>query len=264
MTVTALPHRPLARRPLARRPLARIAAMVFALGALSGCAGIDRVFGGDERGAARQAAPAPQGLTHTVRKGDTVFGLSRRYGVPQDEIRAANQLDGSAIHIGQRLLIPAATRRPDPAPATRRASAAGAARALPQDTAQAAAALGPRRLHRPAPGEIIRPFGEGSGTRKNAGVDIGADPGTPVAAAAEGKVSFVSDPSSPVGAVVLMEHPGGMTTIYGRLDNIVVHVGQQIRAGQQIAQVAPRLGGGSALHFELRYGSDPVNPTPYL
>ncbi|MEM9726865.1 MAG: peptidoglycan DD-metalloendopeptidase family protein, partial [Pseudomonadota bacterium] len=130
--------------------------------------------------------------------------------------------------------------------------------------AQAAASLGPRRLRRPVDGRIIRPFGEGVGARKNAGVDIAAPVGAPVVAAAEGRIAFVSDPTSPVGAVVLMTHPGGMTTIYGRLTDILVSPGQSIAAGAPLARVAPRAGGRSALHFELRHGSDPVNPTPFL
>lgn len=231
---------------------------------------------------ARSPAPAPASApapspgpvvasagvrTHRVSKGDTLYNISKRYGVEVADIRASNNMGGSnALDVGDVLRIPGGASGGVP-----RSANAGIGRnqttnpfEAAQRANQAAAALGPRRLQRPVPGEIVRAYGEGFGRRKNAGVDLGAEPGAQVVAAADGKVAFVSDPTSPVGAVVLMEHPGGMTTIYGRLTQISVRPGQQLRAGQAIARVAPRSGDRAALHFEVRYGSEPVNPTPFL
>lgn len=241
---------------------------------LAGCSTLSGLFSRDDT-----PRPGPAQLKsddfHVVARGDTVFALSRRYGVSAPAIRDANQLDDAyAIHVGQRLLIPnkgavrsrsgaasvqAAKQPRRIAPMRDQPSAP-----LSRTTRQAAAFNAPDRLQRPVDGDVIRAFGEGEGARKNAGVDIAARPGAPVRAAADGKVAFVSDATSPVGQVVLLQHDGGMTTIYGRLAQVGVGVGQRVSAGAPIAVVAPRPHGPSALHFELRYGSDPVNPTPFL
>lgn len=55
---------------------------------------------------ARQPAAAAARRTHTVVRGETLFGISRRYGVEPARIRAANQLQGDTVRIGQTLVIP--------------------------------------------------------------------------------------------------------------------------------------------------------------
>lgn len=45
-------------------------------------------------------------ITHTVRKGDTLYGLSRKYGVSVSSIQRANKMRGTTINIGKRLIIP--------------------------------------------------------------------------------------------------------------------------------------------------------------
>lgn len=251
-------------RPLLRRA-ARAALILAAASSLSGCA----LF-------SEAPAPAPAAAPsafHTVQRGDTVFALAKRYDVSPAAIRDLNQLDGAyRIHVGQRLMLPdggrgavaVASARPAAAPRRPGVSQMAASARTARKPEVQASTFTPSRLRRPVEGEIIRDYGEGVGARRNKGVDIAADPGAPVLAAAAGKVAFVSDETSPVGAVVLMQHAGGMTTIYGRLARVSVRVGQSVSAGQAIAAVAPRAEGDPALHFELRRGSDPVNPTPYL
>lgn len=267
----------------ARYTAARLTAGILVAASLSGCAS----FG--SRSAEPQAAAFLAGQ-HRVERGDTVFALARRYGVSKEAIRDLNRLDRTyRIHVGQRLLIPGraapqvaalsgarpapaqrASWTPPSAPAPQRAWAQPQNRrelsdpAVSQRASGAAASFSPRRLLRPVEGPIIRPYGALAGGRRNAGVDIAAAPGAPVMAAADGEIAFVSDPTGPVGAVILMQHPAGMTTIYGRLVDIEVRVGQRVGRGQPLARVAPRRGDQAALHFELRRGSEPVNPTPFL
>lgn len=246
----------------------RIAAAFAALATLNACSSgptseHNRYDGGAYPASAPSSLPeqrsASTGRTHQVIKGDTLFSLAKRYNVELSNLKTVNGIGpGAAISVGQILRIPGQTPGASPAPTQRNF-------ALDQEKAQvAASALGPQRIRRPVPGEILRGWGEGVGRRKNAGVDLAARAGDPVHAAANGKVAFVSDPTSPVGAVVLIEHPGGMTTIYGRLTGIAVRPGQQVRAGDIIARIAPRMADRPALHFEIRYGSEPVNPTPFL
>ncbi len=50
--------------------------------------------------------PKPQAVYHTVRKGDTLYGLAKRYGTTVGKIQSANGISGSLIRLGQRLKIP--------------------------------------------------------------------------------------------------------------------------------------------------------------
>lgn len=261
------------RRDTARRVLLRRAPIALALlCALGACGG----YG--DRGRMSSYAPAPRasGASHVVRSGDTVYSIARRYGVRKEAIRDVNGLDGSyAISVGQRLRLPSgarAGRAVARAPArserqTRRVVARPArteAQAKPRR--QTAATFGKvEPMLRPVDGEVISRFGAISNGAPNDGIDIAATVGAPVRAAADGQVAFVSDSTSPLGSVVLVQHDGGIVTIYGRIQRVVAHQGQRIARGAPLAHVAaPRSGGRPALHFEMRRGSEPIDPTPYL
>lgn len=63
----------------------------------------------EEKPAEKPAAPTPA-QTHRVERGDTLFGIARRYGVKADEIRAANRMESDVVKIGQTLVIPPSGR----------------------------------------------------------------------------------------------------------------------------------------------------------
>ncbi|MEO1330003.1 MAG: peptidoglycan DD-metalloendopeptidase family protein [Pseudomonadota bacterium] len=221
------------------------------------------------------ASPSPAGRTgsisggrvHVVSPGDTVYSISRRYGSTPTAVQAANGLDPSfTIQPGQRLTIPTYRAPPPPSAVDRLPPAPPPTPELASPNLGAAQTGGPARpLERPVSGEIVTPFGSSLGGASNDGVDIAARPGTSVVAADEGEVAFVSEEDGPVGSVMLLQHPGGLVTIYGRIANLAVSQGDRVRKGQKIAEVAQgRAGETSRLHFELRRGSRPIDPTPYL
>ena len=101
------------------------------------------------------------------------------------------------------------------------------------------------------------------GARSN-GVLIAADAGARVVAAEAGQVVFVSHETGPLGAVMMVQHDGGMVTIYGRITDAQVSAGDTVAQGQMLARVSRPTSGDPRLQFELRLGSDPIDPTPYL
>lgn len=121
----------------------------------------------------------------------------------------------------------------------------------------------------PVNGRLLSRFGEredpfsGEGAM-HTGVDISAEMGTPVHAAADGIVVF-SEYYAGYGRMVIVDHGGGMTTRYAHLSKSEVVPGQEIRRGEIVAY-----SGASGrvtsphLHFEVRLGGSPVNPYPYL
>jgi murein DD-endopeptidase MepM/ murein hydrolase activator NlpD len=103
--------------------------------------------------------------------------------------------------------------------------------------------------------------GEGS---FHTGVDIQAPMGTSVRAAADGIV-YAAEYASAYGKLVVLDHGNGMRTWYAHLSAFNVIPGQEIRRGEVIA-FSGATGRVTAphLHFEVRLGSSPVNPHPYL
>ncbi|HTQ53669.1 MAG TPA: M23 family metallopeptidase [Bryobacteraceae bacterium] len=106
------------------------------------------------------------------------------------------------------------------------------------------------------------PFsGEGA---MHTGVDISAPPGTPVRTTADGIVSFAAWFRG-YGQLVIVNHGGGVETYYAHLSHFSVVPGEEVRRGEQIGAVGST-GRVTAphLHYEVRIGGAPVNPSPYL
>ena len=110
----------------------------------------------------------------------------------------------------------------------------------------------------PVQGEVISGFGgRGSGPR-NDGLNIRANAGDPVRAAAAGDVVYAGDQVPGFGNLVLIKHADGWVTAYGHLGRVEVRMQQKVAQGQQIGQ-AGSTGGVSEpqLHFEVRYAPTP-------
>lgn len=110
----------------------------------------------------------------------------------------------------------------------------------------------------PIRGQVISGFGgRGSGPR-NDGLNIRANTGDPVRAAAAGDVVYAGDQVPGFGNLVLIKHANGWVTAYGHLARVEVRMQQKVQQGQQIGQ-AGSSGGVSEpqLHFEVRYAPSP-------
>jgi murein DD-endopeptidase MepM/ murein hydrolase activator NlpD len=107
------------------------------------------------------------------------------------------------------------------------------------------------------------PFG-GRGYEFHEGQDIDATYGTPVQAAATGRVTIAGWQRG-YGKVVYVDHSNGLSTRYGHLSEIDVSVGQTVNRGQTIGLVGSTgRSTGPHLHYEVRINNQPVDPRPYL
>ncbi len=121
----------------------------------------------------------------------------------------------------------------------------------------------------PAPGYISSSYGGrndpfGRGRSHHLGIDIDANTGDPVTAAAEGVISF-SGVRNGYGNVVEIDHGNGYKTLYAHNSVNLVRAGDIVRSGQQIAKVGSTgRSTGSHLHFEVKLDGRQVNPRQYL
>jgi len=117
----------------------------------------------------------------------------------------------------------------------------------------------------PVQGRIVSTFGPKPDGGHNDGIDLAVPLGTPVMAAENGVVAYAGDELKGYGNLVLVRHSNNWVSAYANNDEILVKRGDQVRRGQEIAK-AGRTGQASQpqLHFELRRGSRPVDPTKYM
>lgn len=100
--------------------------------------------------------------------------------------------------------------------------------------------------------------------RMHTGVDFGCPVGTTIHAAGDGVV-IMAQRMSGYGNTIVVQHGGGMQTLYGHCSSIGVGQGQRISRGQVIGRTGNSgLSTGPHLHFEVRINGRPVNPVPYL
>jgi murein DD-endopeptidase MepM/ murein hydrolase activator NlpD len=148
-----------------------------------------------------------------------------------------------------------------------RVDAQRAAAAASGETVSLAPAAG--GFVRPVAGPITSPFGYRIhpiyGTSiLHAGVDIGADSGTPIKAAQAGVVVSAGWISG-YGNATIIDHGGGVTTLYGHQSALGVSAGDKVSQGQTIGRVGCTGScTGPHLHFEVRINGTPVDPMPYI
>ncbi|HVE87641.1 MAG TPA: M23 family metallopeptidase [Myxococcales bacterium] len=256
----------------------------LALLALAGCAGAP--------------APAPSGyvpeldphhqepdlisVVHVVTPGQTLYRIARAYGVAVEELMALNGIDDPrSVAIGQKLLVPGATEvkevpnlvaaadggtpevvaeaDPEPPPASR--PLPPSARRPPPLTTRPGQGKGD--LQWPVRGVLYARFGR-KGAEPHDGIDLAAPAGTPVKTAGEGTVLYAGEQQG-YGKIVIVEHPGGLVTLYAHNRDLRVKAGQRVRPEQVIATVGESgRTSGPHLHFEVRRGGAPVDPLEHL
>ena len=121
----------------------------------------------------------------------------------------------------------------------------------------------------PSSSRITSNFGDRESPTEGAssnhkGIDIGASTGADIIAAADGEV-VISTYRSSAGNYIMLDHGGGVSTVYMHCSKLLVGVGEKVKQGQVIAKVGSTgYSTGSHLHFGIRSGGTYVNPRSYV
>ena len=239
------------------------------------------------------SAPATTGSTtaatgspfvHVVAPGDTLSKLSRKYKKSVTEIARANNIPPhTMVKMGDRIAIPGlrapvaavstqsqpaakprvATNTP-PANTTARTITPAADNPAPaKSKADIAGAMPSFRW--PVRGRVIAAYGSKPSGQQNDGNNVAVPEGTPIKASEEGVVVYAGNELKTYGNLVLVRHASGFVTAYAHASEILVKRDEAVKRGQTIAK-AGQTGNVSTpqVHFEIRKGSSPVDPIPYL
>lgn len=236
---------------------------------------------------------------HTTVAGDTIYSLSRKYKVTPQSIASANNLTLSTqLRIGQQVRIPAGAapiaNAPQPVqqqlppqrnvqtvPVQQQAQTptfvqsenvpapenVGVVRATtpPAVTDTPRAQNAAPTFHWPVRGRILSAYGRKPNGQQNDGINVSVPEGTPIRASEDGVVAYAGNELKGFGNLVLIRHADNWVTAYAHLGTIDVKKDQKVKRGDIVAR-AGQTGGVTSpqLHFEIRKGSNPVDPEKHL
>ncbi len=216
--------------------------------------------------------PPVNGLVITVRTSDTLASVAAKYHADAADIIAVNELTDPVLVVGQTLTIPGARSAQIPTPKPTKAPTK-----KPTTTSRPTSSGGGGSTRPPAQytgGKFAWPVAGGYISQYyhygHYGIDIAADRGTRVMAAAGGTVTFAGWKNNGGGYQVWVAHGSGLYTTYNHMSSVAVGRGQHVGRGQQVGRVGMTGNAtGPHLHFEVWRGpiwdgGERVNPLSYL
>ncbi len=205
-------------------------------------------------------SPVAEGERYVVSEGESLALIAVRHKLTLGEIVATNRIEAPyKVFPGQVLIIPnrdSETVRAEPAQREAQRSESNVAPAPP---------LSDQGFMWPVHGELIGTFEQRGAGGRSGGVNIEARQGAPVRASENGVVAYAGEAVSGYGRLVMLRHAQGYVTLYAHNELVLVKEGDVVRRGQTIAEVGSSGDvDKSQLHFELRKGKAPVDPTDMI
>ena len=192
------------------------------------------------------------GVWYTVEPGDTIYGISKKYGVPPEDLIELNGLhQPDKLTVGQPLFLYGIDKLVD--------NLESRVPRVDEPNSRKTRFVWPLKG-----GVLTSGFGPRGG-RKHKGIDIAARTGTPIYAAASGVVVYSDNKQRGYGNLVIIRHPARTMTVYAHNHRNLVDEGERVRQGSQIAEVGNTgRSTGPHLHFEIRIKGRAVDPIRHL
>jgi len=229
---------------------------------------------------------------HTVRKGETLYSISFHYGQDYKQVAAWNHIDppyiinpGQIIRVSppppgeQKSLVSTEGKAMPMSSSSSGLTEKGSTSEFPAAEREQADKQGSKRIivssRQPPPvypktvhwqwpvaGDIIQTFSARQPGRK--GIDITAARGTPIKAAASGRVVYAGEGLTSYGKLIIIKHNEQFLSAYAHNRKFLVKEGQNVKAGEAIAEMGDSGANKVKLHFEVRRKGKPVDPLKYL
>jgi murein DD-endopeptidase MepM/ murein hydrolase activator NlpD len=198
----------------------------------------------------------PPPRLHLVARGESFEDVARRYNVDLRSLALLNRMQPPyRVRRGDRIYLPAMARQ-------RREETLSPAGLTP--AGEAPAAQGPGRFAWPLRGEVVARFGSQPGGTRLDGIEIAGREGAQVLAAADGDVVYAGADIEGLGNLILVRHADNYVTAYAYNRRALVRESQHVRRGEQIAELGARPDGRARLLFQVRRGSEALDPAPML
>jgi murein DD-endopeptidase MepM/ murein hydrolase activator NlpD len=223
--------------------------------------------------------PTRNGVYHQVRRGDTLSGLSKKFGIDARDIASHNGIKGDSISVQQRLFLPGARNietakslHNEKSTSLPNRTATGKIHATARtatNTPQQKIVADRHFFSWPVRGSITSSFGSRTNPLTmeksfHSGIDIGLPIGTAISASEKGRVIFSGWKDS-YGNMVVLKHENGYITVYAHNKKNLVSEDDEVKKGDTIA-LSGMTGSvtGPHLHFEIRKNLTPLNPRRFL
>ncbi len=222
---------------------------------------------------------------HVVKPGETLYSIAWRYGRDYRELGNANKIQppyeikaGQVLRLDLRGTVtsgrqtasssaptpqarparPVSVPRASSQPAPRVERAPNRNTALPEQS-QTVAGIAWQWPH---VGTLLARFSTSG--KVNKGIDIAGNAGDPVRASAAGNVVYAGNGLLGYGNLIIVNHNEHYLSAYAHNRKILVSEGEEVKAGQTIAELGSSGADRNMLHFEIRKNGNPVDPIPYL
>ena len=220
---------------------------------------------------------------YTVRSGDTLSGIAARYGLSYISVAEMNDIpEPYRIYVGQSIRLKNTKRSTTTqvvdtsAPIPRKTVVAPTPVTPAQTTVKTTTSVTPKvttpapvttvpssglRWVKPSNGAVLQQYNLASNIK---GIRYAGNVGDPVFAAADGQVVYAADGLKEYGNLVLVKHINGYITAYAHNSKLNVKSGQNVTAGQKIAEMGSSGTTRTMLEFQVRLDGKPVNPASVL
>jgi len=235
-------------------------------------------YGYDSRtpGKFGSSSSSRSGSAYRVKKGDTLYSISFRYGMDYKELAVINNIRSPYnIYVDQKLYFKKAKSSAIPIKTavkqkseTNKATRWQPAVIAKQPTATVTKTISSSSANQnltwrwPTVGRVISTYSESSAGRK--GIDISGTMGQAVVASAAGKVVYSGNGLARYGNLLIIKHNDVYLSAYAHNHTLLVKEDQYVKAGQNIATLGRSGTQQEQLHFEIRRNGKPVDPLRFL
>ena len=212
---------------------------------------------------------------YTVRSGDTLSGIAARYGLSYVSIADMNDIAPPyRIYVGQSIKLRGSGNKrtattqavTQTAPIQRQAITLPTTPAVTTTPSTSSVPVTPTpvtslRWVKPSNGAVIENFNLANNVK---GIRYGGNVGDAIYAAANGQVVYAADGLKEYGNLILVKHIDGYITAYAHNSKMLVKSGENVTAGQKIAEMGSSGASRTMLEFQVRLNGKPINPTNVL